>query len=483
MTSGFGTTKRVRKNVRRRRPPSIQLDTVHEPVDQPPPEHLAPVVHADPVVAHPVPAAPPPNPVAPRSAVSRIRRKLRTVVGRTNVIEDRDLATVGTAVAAGTANPVNRARLRIKLGDSNEAFFKLDDQVKAPAQYAVATSRLARALGLGGLVARVKFYRLNNAPGAVASKVPGRSLFSWVLNPQGKQVGLTYQDVDFLKPGIQQGLADLQLFDAITGQTDRHGGNIYVDGTSERVSGIDEDLSFGAGVPPHLIAAPDGKYLGLPSLVDAGTAAKVLALRPADVKRVLQGRPGDPVTLSGEEIAAAQERLTAVQEHIRGLQSRNELVTTWDKSTYDKALAEPDGVDPKGLPIEKSYLKRQVTRLTKARTHQADTTIFDVQVGNVTVPAWVEGTPPRPLTAYPAPFVVPVNPAPANPPAVAPRQPVTKVAPPPPDPADLSTRRPPPVPPGANPAPANPARPVTRARPAPGDPANRRPPPPPPSNN
>ena len=39
---------------------------------------------------------------------------------------------------------------------------------------------------------------------------------------------------------------DLQLIDALTGQVDRHGGNIFVDPKTGKVTGIDNDAAFGA---------------------------------------------------------------------------------------------------------------------------------------------------------------------------------------------------------------------------------------------
>ena len=66
-------------------------------------------------------------------------------------------------------------------------------------------------------------------------------------------------------PRIQKGLSDLQLFDAISGQVDRHAGNIYVDPETGTVTGIDDDRAFGQGQKPDVGRRPRTSTAACPS--------------------------------------------------------------------------------------------------------------------------------------------------------------------------------------------------------------------------
>ena len=231
----------------------------------------------------------------------------------------------------------------------------------------------------------------------------------------------TYQWVNFRDPRIQKGMSDLQLFDAITGQSDRHGGNIFVDPATGEVSGIDDDKSFGNGKPPAQQAEAGGKldkYAGLPALVDEATANRILALDLSDLPKELLPRENDSVVLTEGEIEDAMRRLKGVQTFLRILKANGALVgqngTTWDDTTYDQAMQGP----------ATSYLKRQATDLAEAVRRSANDPEFVVK-----------GAPPimqpqiPPLPAVP-PGMPPGNVhAPAN---VGP-PPVLVVPPPPPN--------------------------------------------------
>ena len=231
MTAPGPTTKRKIKNKRRARPVAI---TEAEPerreeTDLPMLTHRSTRPPADPAPTVPVIA-----PSNPRSLLTRLKRTARAVLGRTNVVSDRDLNTDLASGSGTSQNDVRRASLRITLGSGTDAFFKKYDENLAPSENAVASSRLARALGLTDLIARNKFAVIAGDPGAVSGKVPGRPLNVVTLDARRDPVRLVLADVDFSRPQIQKGLFDLQLFDAITGQIDRHGGNIYVDPTPAR---------------------------------------------------------------------------------------------------------------------------------------------------------------------------------------------------------------------------------------------------------
>ena len=220
----------------------------------------------------------------------------------------------------GHANPVARTKLksgggRPMVGTDGTVFFKRHSD-DAPSQYAVASTRLARFLGMPDVIAHNAFARIKDVEGAVSGRVPGQPLVSFEFKGRrnfgpGYRAGPTprsgegrgagqagqqattrgpaavHQWVDYAEPGIQKGLSDLQLFDAISGQVDRHAGNIYVDAETGTVTGIDDDRAFGQGQNARDVAGQrkEQHYRGLPELVDAATADEILARDPDDLRR------------------------------------------------------------------------------------------------------------------------------------------------------------------------------------------------------
>ncbi len=207
---------------------------------------------------------------------------------------------------------------------------------------------------------------------------------------------VVFQPVDFKDPGVQKGMSDLQLFDALTGQTDRHGGNIYIDPVTGAVTGIDDDFSFGKGQPADDVRGKklNDKYRGLPELVDESTAERILALDPNDLPAQLVQRENDTEKLRSADIAGAQLRLVQVQAYLQELKVAGKLRRSWNDDTYNQVLANP----------ERSYLGYQAGLLDQARVGDAAADgSFKVADGPVipTKPMRVnrperEDTPPRP---------------------------------------------------------------------------------------
>ena len=333
----------------------------------------------------------------------------------------------------GTLNPVTRTKLksgggRPMVGTDGTVFFKRrsDD---APAQYAVASTRLARFLGMPDVIAHNAFARIKDVEGAVSGRVPGKPLVSFEYktprnfgpgystsdmadlakaeglikrgNTYYKRSAAVHQWVDYADPRIQKGLSDLQLFDAISGQVDRHAGNIYIDPDTGAVTGIDDDRAFGQGQNARDVAGQmkSQHYRGLPELVDAATADEILEKDPDDLREELSRRDNDLSALTDAEIDDAVLRLETVQDYLRDLKARGELVTVWNDDTYRQQGHSSDG----------SYLGRQVEiladaftgRLAEKGTHKEHRLrVTGAPMGVVpTVPA-----PPQPLpTPPPAP--------------------------------------------------------------------------------
>ena len=299
------------------------------------------------------------------------------ITRKATFVGGRDLApNVTETKMLGSVNPVTRTQLnsstQIKGGPT--IYFK---PVKNTAQYAVASTRLARVLGMEDVISHNAFAHMNGQDGVVSGQVLGvpvraleydketqipdeynsnkggqpkpediqnwlDSVGSFVVQKDGKYFELTsyvFNPVNYKDPRIQKGMSDLQIFDAISGQVDRHGGNIYVDPQTGKVTGIDDDLSMRDS--GFRVDETHGKYPGLPPLVDLKTAQKILALRPEKLPLYLGHRENDLKDLSPEEMRAAEKRLNDVQTHLKTLQGTGGIVDTWNDGTYDKLMENP----------------------------------------------------------------------------------------------------------------------------------------------
>ena len=257
-------------------------------------------------------AAPPViTPLVQRRAASpaRIQRELTDL----DLLNNPDAFK---SLGGGSVNPVYRAKYQNALGTSGSStgYFKpepekgsshekdtvantwatatgvnLTNGLRMGAR-AVASSRLNKKLGLD--ITSDEFFASHTDTsgkvmhGTVSSEVAGKPLYENVfedeitatqaqtLSPDSvKQVngkymkhsGAEYYGHDFSNPVTQKGMSDLQLFDAITGQADRHGGNIYVDPVTGKVKGIDNDQSFGpGGMRTSKFKLAEKKWLAIP---------------------------------------------------------------------------------------------------------------------------------------------------------------------------------------------------------------------------
>jgi hypothetical protein len=91
-------------------------------------------------------------------------------------------------------------------------------------------------------------------------------------------------------------------------------------------------------------------------MVDAATAEAVLRADPAQLPAELARRINDTRPLTDEEIADARQRLIAVQAYLQGLKNDGQLITDWNKATYDRTMEHP----------EWSYLGQQAQQLATA---------------------------------------------------------------------------------------------------------------------
>jgi hypothetical protein len=300
--------------------------------------------------------------------------------------------------AGGAINQVDLLALDgVKLGGARKGFFKeskeggdVGDAAKGIGirnedsrltERSVASSRVAEAAGVGDVIAKTAFATHNGKQGSVSELAAGRSLTenvddeiidpgilaemrsspkdyigdengmdefggpaSYKRDPAGKffkKNGATeLRNVDLSNPRTQKEMNDLQWVDSLTGQVDRHGGNIFVDPATGAVKGIDNDAAFGstkASADPNKITAqgknPADRVMGshnkgMPTLIDAATAASIRALSEEDLRKRIT-----PL-LAPAEVENTIARLQAVKQRLKFLELAGSVVGGGEDQTH-----------------------------------------------------------------------------------------------------------------------------------------------------
>jgi hypothetical protein len=213
---------------------------------------------------------------------------------------------------------------------------------------AVAMSRLSDLLGAGFIPPTdfaVQGRTLNRQGGAL----PARMLLLGVRQAlvRGEQAetlkmaaterGRTDEAASFEDPELQRQLNVLQVIDAIAGQVDRHSRNYLVEAAGGRVTGvhgIDLDMSFPSGlrtVSTSLVATrgfeiEKHNFVGMPEMIDAQLAQRILATSPTAVRGALEH------LISEDELDATLARFALVQQRIRAMDRRN-VISQWSAHT------------------------------------------------------------------------------------------------------------------------------------------------------
>jgi hypothetical protein len=150
-------------------------------------------------------------------------------------------------------------------------------------------------------------------------------------------------------PSVQRSMSNAHVMDLLCGQLDRNPGNFIFVNSGDgglQVKLIDNDLSFGDKFTS--LSESSMNKIGsamlptsLPRLIDAGTAARVLAMTP-DALRAELADTG----LGDDEMHAAASRLGQLQGHIRQIQAGDvpggQLVSDWNAQTYQSLMQAPD---------------------------------------------------------------------------------------------------------------------------------------------
>lgn len=155
-------------------------------------------------------------------------------------------------------------------------------------------------------------------------------------------------EVDITDPQIQRGLADLEAVDYLTGQIDRHCGNIFVDPQTKKVTGIDNDLAF-PEISREEMFANEGEFTGkavtgMPRQMHVETAQKILALDPAQLRATLEGMkcPEGVSPLGPKAIDSICDRLSGLQQELVKPDSQIKVVAEFNKQTYLEAIDAQD---------------------------------------------------------------------------------------------------------------------------------------------
>src|SRR3954451_16838400 len=112
----------------------------------------------------------------------RRARKKAVIKGRPRAgtfVDHKDVTDAPSATLTGTVNAVHRLQLKPtrEFGTGSDTiFFKADKPIDQTSQYAVASTRLARFLGMPDMIAQNAFAQLRDVTGVAAGKANGVQL-------------------------------------------------------------------------------------------------------------------------------------------------------------------------------------------------------------------------------------------------------------------------------------------------------------------
>lgn len=251
--------------------------------------------------------------------------------GQVNKVEELHYATESGKFSGYFKEEKGFANKNFQGHEANVGIHQMDPNYGART---VAMYRLDQLLG-ADVTAKAEFAVHDGKLGTVLESAKGEEAVNvkWAMDEdQQKERGPG--SVLTSDPVLQKAMNKLQIFDAICGQLDRHQGNWYVDmdpktGKVRGIKGIDLDMAFGSEhEDPNQIHGEN--YLGLPPMMDAAFANRLLLILPNDIRGALRG------LLSEAEVEATVRRFTGVQAAIRKAANENKLVDKWDEKTAEE---------------------------------------------------------------------------------------------------------------------------------------------------
>lgn len=232
----------------------------------------------------------------------------------------------------------------------------------------VATSVVDETLGMNSMAKERFGIDENGQHVGISVGVPGSSILVRGSTVEDKE---RFLNINYADSEVQKGLYDLQAQDYITGQIDRHTGNIFIDPHSGQVTGIDNDMAFPVVNREDMIQAGalDGKVVrGMPQFLHSDTADKIEALSPQALRTALQSiQPPDGVAhMEAAAIEGAVERLEALQREIKTMRKEGRIVDKFDAQTYDRAMERQQQAGMEYTSARTSYLAAAVMEKEKS---------------------------------------------------------------------------------------------------------------------
>jgi hypothetical protein len=310
------------------------------------------------------------------------RRKKNDGVKANKLLRGRDVKFM-KSLGGGSANDVYKARYKKEIADSGtkEGFWKASEGNESAK--AMASSRLDQALGTNMLSRDVEAKHKGQL-GITSAKVEGEAMSEnkytdltdqyiegfgsyeesvkqikemgmegmHTFDDEGQTIskltGSELLDVDLKNPEVQRGMANLEVLDYLTGQEDRHEGNIFVDPQTGKVSGIDNDMSFGGDMTAEKFQELGDnninlKVQGLPSQIDADLGMRILVMEESEFLQILEGNKKDRAHLTEEEKESAVDRFRHLKVHVDNLYMNDGFIWQWNDDTYDEAVESGKG--------------------------------------------------------------------------------------------------------------------------------------------
>ena len=391
----FGRKARKQRKARKR------LDHLRDELDDPLKDHLwtsNPLASADQPTArvNPLYNTTVPEPIAseevePNEFSSLARTKRDTTgkgLGKLR-LKDRHIGRMNNESddMSDSAHEVKRVDYQREIGDTgtNEGFFKPADEQ----HYHGSVTAEESGIGEFDMSTSTKITG-EGALATVAPKLIARSVASTRLDQRlgldtiahefeakhdgrrgvvsGKTNGLALGDnrdkVDLSNPETQKGLANLQFFDYLSNQQDRHANNIFVDPDTGKVTGIDNDLSWGKKHTEK--TGMMARNMGLPEQVSREMYDSFMGMSEDDFIKTMAGDKGDYQRLGPEEIQAARERYQTMKRYLEGEEIEGRTATIVDEFGQDTHQAQMDGIqrkDDKGEDINYGFQSKQQKHL------------------------------------------------------------------------------------------------------------------------
>lgn len=199
----------------------------------------------------------------------------------------------------------------------------------------------------------------------ISIQCDGAGVKSSIDNAYGEEM-IAFLDMDYTQPKVQKGLHDLEALDYITGQADRHAGNIFVDPKDGKVTGIDNDLAFPEIDREEMLERGGSKLQckavqGLPRMMHEETASKIEKMEPDALWKALKSvnPPDDSKGLNDKQIAGAVKRLNNLKAAIASARnggSAMQIVPEFTKETYQRALETQQKIGLGGSTKITSYI-------------------------------------------------------------------------------------------------------------------------------